>query len=569
MPQPKRRRLRRHPVWMFFKDLEDRMVGCINCNFRTGSAFSTNLKMHLKAHHKDDYERVLKLEGDMRVEENVTGPPNKIKNELIDFIRGGGNASTASAANPCAPRASPLIQQFISQTMAARQSGDSGVKKESLDEDPFNGMSMSDKLAALVGLVPTPGGVEGEIKQEEEPEETVPTVQNAFDEIRRAADNMLAANMGLAPPPQEQTIVNLNGSIVTSETQSTSSASTDESDEKKVDRDMALAKFWFSEGANNNLLQSELFKPYIVLWRTQTEDSAKIRPRHVSSPDLSLCRPLNLVNNFDSTILSCIKVMTVGPDTNAENLISMLTCLNQLMSNCWSADTESAGTSAGPPAGPSAALTATIPAVDVASLTYDGLFDTLTSLQKTFGADELTSFVVVIQLLKASVKSDEERVIVDTVAAGLERIYSLNFETDRSERTKKLISEKMKLKRLFETSEQREHRLQRMKERYRLQRDAMNGSKPDRRKKEYRNDSMSTADSDDLAAQVKEERLRRLRDYQRKRLLNEKPEQRARRLAKMRENQKLRRARQLASRNIVSAASMIKAQRCKIRPFLH
>ncbi|KIH60061.1 hypothetical protein ANCDUO_09695 [Ancylostoma duodenale] len=434
------------------------MVGCINCNFRTGSAFSTNLKMHLKAHHKDDYERVLKLEGDMRVEENVTGPPNKIKNELIDFIRGGGNASTASAgtplmslpacvsprstispANPCAPRASPLIQQFISQTMAARHSGDSGVKKESLDEDPFNGMSMSDKLAALVGLVPTPGGVEGEIKQEEEPEETVPTVQNAFDEIRRAADNMLAANMGLAPPPQEQTIVNLNGSIVTSETQSTSSASTDESDEKKVDRDMALAKT-------------------------------------------------------------------------------------------------------------SAALTATIPAVDVASLTYDGLFDTLTSLQKTFGADELTSFVVVIQLLKASVKSDEERVIVDTVAAGLERIYSLNFETDRSERTKKLISEKMKLKRLFETSEQREHRLQRMKERYRLQRDAMNGCKPDRRKKEYRQDSMSTADSDDLAAQVKEERLRRLRDYQRKRLLNEKPEQRARRLAKMRENQKLRRARQLASR---------------------
>ncbi|EPB79823.1 hypothetical protein ANCCEY_01034 [Ancylostoma ceylanicum] len=502
MPQPKRRRLRRHPVWMFFKDLEDRMVGCINCNFRTGSAFSTNLKMHLKAHHKDDYERVLKLEGDMRVEENVTGPPNKIKNELIDFIRGGGNASTASAANPCAPRASPLIQQFISQTMAARQSGDSGVKKESLDEDPFNGMSMSDKLAALVGLVPTPGAVEGEIKHEDEPEETVPTVQNAFDEIRRAADNMLAANMGLAPPPQEQTIVNLNGSIVTSETQSTSSVSTDESDEKKVDRDMALA----------------------------------------------------------NTILSCIKAMTeaMGPDTNSENLVSTLTCLNQLMSNCWSADTENAaaGTSAGPPPGPSA-LSATIPAVDVASLTYDGLFDTLTSLQKTFGADELTSFVVVIQLLKASVKSDEERVIVDTVAAGLERIYSLNFETDRSERTKKLISEKMKLKRLFETSEQREHRLQRMKERYRLQRDAMNGSKPDRRKKEYRQDTMSAADSDDLAAQVKEERLRRLRDYQRKRLLNEKPEQRARRLAKMRENQKLRRARQLASRNIVNAASMV------------
>lgn len=47
----------------------------------------------------------------------------------------------------------------------------------SMDEDPFNGMSMSDKLAALVGLVPAPGGVEGEIKQDDEPEEPVPSVQ--------------------------------------------------------------------------------------------------------------------------------------------------------------------------------------------------------------------------------------------------------------------------------------------------------------------------------------------------------------------------------------------------------
>ncbi|VDM72394.1 unnamed protein product, partial [Strongylus vulgaris] len=252
--------------------------------------------------------------------------------------------------------------------------------------------------------------------------------------------------------------------------------------------------------------------------------------------------PCQRVSNSHSFILNCIKAVTeaIGPDKNAENLVSILTCLNSLMSTFWNEDTDSAATSAGLPPLPA------IPAVDVASLTYDGLFDTLASLQKTFGADELTSFVVVIQLLKASAKNDEERVIVDTVAAGLERIYSLNFETDRSERTKKLISEKMKLKRLFETSEQREHRLQRMKERYRLQRDAANGSKPDRRRREYRQDSASPADPEDLAAQAKEERLRRLRDYQRKRLLNEKPEQRARRLAKMRENQKLRRARQMA-----------------------
>ncbi|PIO76999.1 hypothetical protein TELCIR_00911 [Teladorsagia circumcincta] len=438
MPQPKRRRLRRHPVWMFFKDLEDRMVGCINCSFRTGSAFSTNLKMHLKAHHKEDYERVLKLEGDMRVEENVTGPPNKIKNELIDFIRGGGNASTATAAHPSAPRASPLIQQFISQTMAARQGNDS--KKESLDEDPFNGMSMSDKLAALVGLVPAPGGVEGEIKQEDEPEEPVPSVQSAFDEIRRAADNMLAANMGLAPPPQEQTIVNLNGSVVTTETQSTSSASTDDCDEKKVDRDMALAN-----------------------------------------------TPFHLVS-------AMVKSPRVGEAS---------------------------------PHG------------------------------KNFGVDELTSFVITIQLLQSSAKNAEERVIVDSVSGGLERIYNLNFETNRNERTKKLISEKMKLKRLFETSEQREHRLQRMKERYRQQREAHECEKPDRRKKEHRSVAATAARCNyERELQAKEERLLRLRDYQRRRLLNEKPEQRARRLAKMRENQKLRRARQLAQQTARSSPSL-------------
>lgn len=189
--------------------------------------------------------------------------------------------------------------------------------------------------------------------------------------------------------------------------------------------------------------------------------------------------------------------------------------------------------------------------VDIATLTYDGLFDSLTSLQKKFGIDELTSYLITIQLLNASAKNDAEQLIVDTVTGGLERIYNLKFETDRTERTKKLISEKMKLKRLFETSEQREQRLQRMKERYRLQRNALDGDKSDKRRKEFRNVT-SSGDEHERAALAKEERLIRLRDYQRRRLLNEKPEQRARRLAKMRENQKLRRAQQLANRNVTA-----------------
>ncbi|KJH44778.1 hypothetical protein DICVIV_09182 [Dictyocaulus viviparus] len=503
---------------MFFKDLEDRMVGCINCSFRTGSAFSTNLKMHLKAHHKDDYERVLKLEGDMRVEENVTGPPNKIKSELIDFIRGGGNASTATnTANPSAPRATPLIQQFISQTMAARQTNDSTAKKENVEDDPFNGMSMSDKLAALVGLVPAPVSIENETKQEDEPEEPVPTVQSAFDEIRRAADNMLAANMGLAPPPQEQTIVNLNGSVVTSETQSTSSASTDESDDKKVDRDMALAKFWFSEGANNNLLQSEQFKAFVGTGSTTN----------------------------------------VIADTFLINFVLLTQLLSSFDKNEYYEQSSSSSCSS----------TSTL-TIDVGTLTYESLFDALTSLQKKFFVDELTSYAITIQLLKASVKNDAEKLIVDTVTGGLERIYNLNFETNRTERTKKLISEKMKLKRLFETSEQREQRLQRMKERYRLQRNTMDTDKQDKRKKEFRDVNKSEKDEQTLLA--KEHRLLRLRNYQRKRLLNEKPEQRARRLAKMRENQKLRRAQHFANQSLTSTIpnlDIVEIDSCDVFPF--
>lgn len=46
-------------------------VGCVKCSFSTASPFSTNLKMHLKAHHKDDYTLVLKLEAQQREEEGI------------------------------------------------------------------------------------------------------------------------------------------------------------------------------------------------------------------------------------------------------------------------------------------------------------------------------------------------------------------------------------------------------------------------------------------------------------------------------------------------------------------
>ncbi|CAD6188559.1 unnamed protein product [Caenorhabditis auriculariae] len=262
VPQPKRRRLRRHPVWMFFRDLEDRMVGCINCEFRTGSAFSTNLKMHLKAHHKEDYERVLQLEEEMRIEEGCLGPANKIKSELIDFIRHGGNASTPSTptGGPTTPKASPLVQQIISQTMGARvQPG--LAKKECSDEDVFSGMSMSDKLAALVGLVPPAGSVEGEIRDVKPiVKEEAPVLPTTFEEMRRAAERFMATSMGLAPPPQQTTIVDLNGSILSSESKSTCSAPSDASEDRKSERDKALARLWAD---SEELVSNDNFREFV------------------------------------------------------------------------------------------------------------------------------------------------------------------------------------------------------------------------------------------------------------------------------------------------------------------
>ncbi|VDO45112.1 unnamed protein product [Onchocerca flexuosa] len=77
----KRRRLRRHPVWRFFKDVGDgsKTVKCVNCPFSTSSPFSTNLKMHLKAHHKSDYRLILILESRQRLEEGISPVPESVQ----------------------------------------------------------------------------------------------------------------------------------------------------------------------------------------------------------------------------------------------------------------------------------------------------------------------------------------------------------------------------------------------------------------------------------------------------------------------------------------------------------
>uniref|UniRef100_A0A1I7X1E7 BED-type domain-containing protein n=1 Tax=Heterorhabditis bacteriophora TaxID=37862 RepID=A0A1I7X1E7_HETBA len=506
MPQPKRRRLRRHPVWMFFKDLEDRMVGCINCNFRTGSAFSTNLKMHLKAHHKEDYERVLKLEDDMRIEENVFGPPNKIKSELIDFIRGGGNASTPTTAgkhrgcliltylvNAGLPKASPLVQQLINQTMASRNSNQlptvvSRKDGSNVDEDSYNSMSMSERLAALVGLVPPPGSVEGEIKDEK------------MNELPSQQINVLPVHCWfsflLFCVPRRNIFHSSSYYFAICSWQSMHCYF-----HAKFFYVLFHYRFWLDQGGSDELLQSELFKALM------SEDFSVTTSSNMEAMELTQAPSFDL--NLESTTHNNATSDTEGDSSGAQMLTSF----------------------------------------DISTLTYDGLFNALSSFQTSLGCDEIVSTTVLVELLRNSAKTQGERSIVETVAASLMRINELGTEMNRGERTKKIISEKMKLKRLFETPEQRGRRLLRMKERYRIQRESTYTNRIDRRKREYR--KSLTPDSEKSAHQTictKEERLRRLREYQRKRLLNEKPEQRERRLTKMRENQKMRRERQMAER---------------------
>lgn len=55
----KRKRTRRNPVWLYFiLDETDNRAKCKRCSYSTGSAYSTNLKIHLKCHHKPLYQNV-------------------------------------------------------------------------------------------------------------------------------------------------------------------------------------------------------------------------------------------------------------------------------------------------------------------------------------------------------------------------------------------------------------------------------------------------------------------------------------------------------------------------------
>ncbi|KHN75393.1 Gex-3-interacting protein 13 [Toxocara canis] len=139
----KRRRVRRHPVWRFFKDVDGtKSVGCVKCSFSTASPFSTNLKMHLKAHHKDDYTLVLRLEAQQREEEGLRGGSFTATKRKWSWDEGGTISS-----NDANRQLGGLLNKATAQVLLKKN-----INLFDTDEDSLMSMSTSDRLAAMVEL---------------------------------------------------------------------------------------------------------------------------------------------------------------------------------------------------------------------------------------------------------------------------------------------------------------------------------------------------------------------------------------------------------------------------------
>ncbi|VDK87472.1 unnamed protein product [Litomosoides sigmodontis] len=133
----KRRRLRRHPVWRFFKDVGDgsKTVKCVNCPFSTSSPFSTNLKMHLKAHHKSDYRLILILESRQRLEEGISPIPESAQTPSSPSKKSSSEDTNISSAEE-------------DQTEAKRTSLSTG----SFEDESFTSMTNTERVKAMIEM---------------------------------------------------------------------------------------------------------------------------------------------------------------------------------------------------------------------------------------------------------------------------------------------------------------------------------------------------------------------------------------------------------------------------------
>uniref|UniRef100_F1KTR6 Gex-3-interacting protein 13 n=1 Tax=Ascaris suum TaxID=6253 RepID=F1KTR6_ASCSU len=164
----KRRRVRRHPVWRFFKDVDGtKSVGCVKCSFSTASPFSTNLKMHLKAHHKDDYTLVLRLEAQQREEEGLRGAAFATTTKRQWSWDEGTTSSVGGHQH-----LSGLLNKATAEGLLKKS-----INVFETDEESLMSMSTSDRLAAMVEFAAS--GVNSETPKELNKSAKVDTLINS------------------------------------------------------------------------------------------------------------------------------------------------------------------------------------------------------------------------------------------------------------------------------------------------------------------------------------------------------------------------------------------------------
>ncbi|KAH7731490.1 CRE-GEI-13 protein [Aphelenchoides avenae] len=156
----KRKRLRRHPVWQYFCDVDEKIVGCVMCTFRTVSAFSTNLKMHLKAHHKEEYLKVMEQELEQRQDEESMGVGSEESSQSQEATANGRfkrRRRTVEELQVIVEKAKSTLEkdkwrQTINGSLLA---GPQFIANPTpvLDTEKMAGMSATEKLEAMVGFL--------------------------------------------------------------------------------------------------------------------------------------------------------------------------------------------------------------------------------------------------------------------------------------------------------------------------------------------------------------------------------------------------------------------------------
>ncbi|TKR67231.1 hypothetical protein L596_023416 [Steinernema carpocapsae] len=231
----RRKRLRRHPVWQYFTDLEDKYVGCTMCPFRTASAFSTNMKMHLKAHHKEEHLKVMQLEWEQRVDEGV-----------VNSNDGDEESGKQKRKRRTAEELQEMIEKCQKTINLEKQMQDqTRVLPQMLSAPPqpqmnLNGgfLSTSDQLAAMVGL-----GAEHH--------ETLRQAPTYNEALQNLAHGSVKDENGIEDPSAPQSPGDFEGTDSVTDASSSPSGATDVSDDPGLQK-LLQKRLWSALSQDNS-----------------------------------------------------------------------------------------------------------------------------------------------------------------------------------------------------------------------------------------------------------------------------------------------------------------------------